>query len=168
MRLYNVRDLRWALFFALLICVSGCNEARLTEQSGETEPASPIESAVLKQDMIDASFEIMKAKDPDLDRKTVAAQVQNGIEEIREIDPEFLIVSAKSEAKLSAGKPLEDSTKRIAEAEQFLSETGIQTSGLVQALLPQYKAGALSPVRTELLAQLVVAEMEKAKQALAN
>ena len=78
------------------------------------------------------------------------------------------MVSVEDEKKLGAGTEIEDADKRIVDAEAFLSESGIQLSGLVQSLLPQHKAGDLNPVRTELLAHLIVADMKKAKAALTN
>ncbi|PAY16789.1 hypothetical protein CKO51_24930 [Rhodopirellula sp. SM50] len=80
----------------------------------------------------------------------------------------FLMVSAEDEKKLGAGTPIEGVDKRIADAEAFLNEYGIQLSGLVQSLLPQHKAGDLNPVRTELFAHLIVADMKKAAAALTN
>lgn len=78
------------------------------------------------------------------------------------------MVSAEDEKKLGAGTPIEGVDKRIADAEAFLNEYGIQLSGLVQSLLPQHKAGDLNPVRTELFAHLIVADMKKAAAALTN
>jgi len=58
--------------------------------------------------------------------------------------------------------------KRIADAEALLNNYVGQLSGVVQWLLPRHKAGNLDAVRTELLAQLIVADMKKAQDALSN
>ena len=78
------------------------------------------------------------------------------------------MVSAETEAKLQAGTPIEDAAKRIADAEGFFNEFEIQLSGLIRSLLPQHKAGSLSPIRTEVRAQLLVADRGKAEEALTN
>ena len=78
------------------------------------------------------------------------------------------MISAETEGKLQAGTPVEGVANRIASAEAFLNDHGLQISGLVKSLLSKYKAGNLNAVRTELLAQLIVADMKKAQEALAN
>jgi len=161
----------------LLGFVAGCSDSQPTETSGGASTAAqisestdepPTESTILKQEMVDAAVEIMKTQEPNTDPNEVRGQVENAIVQIRKHYPEFLIVSAEAEEKLRAGTPIHDSAKRIADAESFLSEFEIQLSGLVQSLLPQHKAGNLTPVRTELLAQLIVADMKKAERALTN
>lgn len=62
----------------------------------------------------------------------------------------------------------ENAVERIAAAESFLNEYGIQSSGLAASLLSKHKAGELSPVHTELLAQLMVADKTKAEKALSK
>ena len=152
------------------------DDSQLTEQSGhsqiEPEPSDStnvaVESGALKQAMIDITFEHMKAQDPTTELDVVRDQVEQAIAQIRKDVPEFLVVSAEIEKKLAAGTPIEGSAKKIAEAEGFFSEYGLQLSGLVTSLLPQHKAGDLSPVHTELLAQLIGADKKKAEDALSN
>ena len=125
-------------------------------------------SATLKQAMIDVSVDLMKEQQPDTEPDAVRSQVEEAIAQIRKNVPDFLVVSTETEEKLQAGTPVQDAARRIAEAEAFLNEYVGQISGLVGCLLPQHKAGNLDAVRTELLAQLIVADMKKAQDALTN
>ena len=135
------------------------------ESSGSTNSAS-IESAALKQAMLEVTVELMQKQDPNTDPDTVRTQVESAIAKIRKDVPDFLMLSGENEKELKAGTQIDGVDKRITEAEAFLNDTGIQLTGLVASLLPQLKAGTLSPVQTELLAQLIVADMKKAKAAL--
>jgi len=126
------------------------------------------ESATLKQAMIDVAADLMKEQQPNTAPDAVRSQVEKAIAQIRKDIPDFLMVSAETEEKLQAGTPVEGAARRIADAEAFFNEYGLPLSGLVKSLLPQFKAGTLNPVRTELLAQLVVADMKKAQHALTN
>ncbi len=130
--------------------------------------AGKIESAALKQAMIDVATLTMKLQDPNTETNAVERQVESAITQIRKEVPEFLMVSAETEQQLLAGKAIESAAKRIAEAETFLSDSGVEFSGLVRSLLPEHKAGNLSPLRTELLAQLITADMKKIESALMN
>ena len=118
--------------------------------------------------MVEVTFELMKEQQPGTEFDAVRTQVETAIVQVRKEVPDFLMVSAEDEKKLGAGTPIEGADKRIADAEAFLNESGLQLSGLVQLLLPQHKAGDLNPVRTELLAHLIVADMKKAEAALIN
>ena len=118
--------------------------------------------------MIDVAAELMKEQQPNAEPDAIRAQVENAIAQIRKDVPNFLMVSAETEEKLQAGTPVEGAPRRITDAEAFLNEYGLQLSGLVKSLLPRHKAGSLNPVRTELLAQLIVADMKKAQDALTN
>ena len=165
----------------VLTCLAGCSDSPVSEKSGDANPTTqnpastddvPVESALLKKELIDATVELMQAQNPDADPNELRGQVQQMLDKeigkIRTIYPEFLIVSPETEEKLRAGTPTQDSAKRIADAESFLSESGITTSLLVQALLPQHKTGTLTPVRTEVLAQVIVADRKKLEDALTN
>ena len=116
--------------------------------------------------MLDVTLDLMKKQDPNTDPDAVGTQVESAIAQIRKDVPDFVMLSGENEKKLQAGIQVEGVDKRITEAEAFLNDTGIQLTGLVAFLLPQHKAGTLSPVGTELLAHLIVADMEKAKAAL--
>ena len=135
--------------------------------AGEEED-SAIESAALKQAMVDVTINLMKKQQTNVDPNAVRTQVENGIIQIRKEIPEFLIVSVETEQQLQAGTQIEGCDEKISDAEAFLNEAGIQLTGLVVSLLPQHKAGTLSPVQTELLAQLIVADMKKTQAALTN
>jgi hypothetical protein len=139
-------------------------------ESGNSESTNnaAIESVLLKREMIDAAAELMQQQQPDTEPDAVRGKVDNGIAQIRKEVPDFLMVSAETEKKLQTGTPIEGTTKRIAEAEAFFDEYSIRQSGLVASLLQQHKAGKLSPVRTELLAQLIVAEKQRVEAALSN
>jgi hypothetical protein len=126
------------------------------------------ESATLKQAMIDVAAEFIQSQQPDMDPDVARSQVETAISQIRNDIPDFLVVSAATEQKLVAGTQIESSAERIAQAEAFFSENDLQLSGMVQSLLPQHKAGSLDAVRTELLAQLIGADMRKAQEALTN
>tara|TARA_R110002072_G_C7945043_1_gene532779 strand:- start:52 stop:561 length:510 start_codon:yes stop_codon:yes gene_type:complete len=146
------------------------------QSTGDTSDAEPdrgastnsarIESAALKQAMLDVTLDLMKKQDPNTDPDAVRTQVESAIAQIRKDVPDFLMLSGENEKKLQAGTQVEGVDKRITEAEAFLNDTGIQLTGLVASLLPQHKAGTLSPVGTELLAHLIVADMKKTKAAL--
>ena len=138
-----------------------------TETAGSTSTGA-IESTALKQAMIEISVDLMAKQQPNTEPDAVRAKVENAIAQIRKDVPDFLILSAENERMLQAGTQIEGVDKRIADAESFLNDTGIQLTGLVTSLLPQHKAGTLSPVRTELLAQLIVADMKKTQAALTN
>lgn len=137
-------------------------------ETPESRNTAATESNTLKQAMIDVTADLMKKQQPDTGPDAIRGQVENGIAQIRKEVPNFLMVSADTEEKLKAGTQIESSNKRISDAEAFLNEYGIQRSGLVAALLQQHKTGTLSPVRTELLAQLIVADKQKAEDALSN
>lgn len=134
-----------------------------TEIAESTDTAAAV-NATLKQAMID----LMKERQPDTEPDTVRSQVEGTIVQIRKDVPEFLVVSTETEEKLKAGIPVQSATKRIADAETFLNDYVGQLSGIVQWLLPQHKAGNLDAVRTELLAQLIVADMKKVQDTLTN
>ena len=120
------------------------------------------------QAMIDVAADLMKEQQPNAEPDAIRAQVENAIAQIRKDVPNFLMVSAETEEKLQAGTPVEGAPRRITDAEAFFNEYGLQFGGLVETLLPQHKAGSFDPVRTELLAQLIVADMKKAQDALTN
>ncbi len=134
------------------------------------QPADKSEpvSALLRQQMIDITSEVAKEQNAATKAEVIAKQVDDGITAIRKQDPSFLILSAKAEAKLKNGDVIEDSNARIAAAEQFLKEFGIELSGLAAFLLKKHRTSALSNERAELLAQLLVAQVKQAKKALAN
>ena len=144
------------------------NSARTETETTESTNTGAVESAALKQEMVEVTVELMKKHQPSTEPDAVRAQVDTAIVQVRKEVPDFLMVSAEDEKKLRAGSLIEGSDKRIADAEAFLNESGLQLSGLVQSLLPQHNAGDLNPVRTELLAQLIVADMKKAEAALTN
>lgn len=144
------------------------NSAQTETETIESTNTGAIESAALKQEMVEVTFGLMKKQQPSTDLDSVRTQVETAIVQIRKAVPDFLMVSAENEKKLRAGTPLEGADKRIADAEAFLNESGFEFSGLVQSLLPQHKAGDLNPVRTELFAHLIAADMKKAKAALTN
>ena len=75
------------------------------------------------------------------------------------------MLSAKGKRRFQTGTAIEGVKERIAAAESFLNDTGARHSGLVTPLLPQHRSGAPSPVRTELLATLIVADIEQTKVA---
>jgi hypothetical protein len=139
-------------------------DSRATPEIAESTDTAAAVSATLKQAMID----LMKERQPDTEPDAVRSQVESAIVQIRKDVPEFLVVSTETEEKLEAGIPVQNATKRIADAEAFLNENAGQLSGIVQWLLPQHKAGNLDAVRTELLAQLIVADMKKVQDALTN
>ena len=78
------------------------------------------------------------------------------------------MVSIDEETDLQSGAQSENAGKRIAEAEAFMNEVGIQAGGLAASLIAKHKAGDLSPVYTELLAQLIVADKTKAEKSLSK
>jgi hypothetical protein len=164
-----------ACLILLLVFAAGCSDSQAPEKSDSAGPAARnpepaagglAESAVLREEMIVVALEVMGIQDPSADPNMVRYEVEKAIVEIREHCPEFLIVPAETEEKLRADAPIQDSAKRIAVAEGFFREFGIPVSGLAKSLLPAHKAGWLTPVRTELLAQLMVADMKKAEDAL--
>jgi hypothetical protein len=159
----------------LLTVLAGCGGSETAENSGGSEPiaqnsesSTPMESAVLKQEMVDLTLELMKAEKPDADPKDASGQVEQGIAALRKMDPDFLMVSAETEKKLEAGEPIEDASQRIDDAEKFINEFDAGLPGLAKLLLAEYKAGKLSPARTELLAQLLTAERKKIEAAVSE
>lgn len=168
----------------LLTVVAGCGEPEASVDKGQStnEPAnSPAmpetaeskstsvkESQTLKQAMVDATAELMKGQQPEIDMAAIRNQVEKGILQIRKDFPEFLMVSVETENRLQSDTQIEGAAKSIADAEAFLNEYGIQLGGLTASLLIKHKAGNLSPVSTELLAQLIVADKAKAEKALGN
>ena len=170
----------------LLTVLAGCGGSETTENSGGSEPNaqnsesattgtetpengdSKMESAVLKQEMVDLTLEHMKAAKPDADPKDAFSQVEQGIAGMRKDDPDFLMVSAETEKKLEAGEPIEDTAQRIDDAEKYMNEFQIELPGLANLLLAEYKAGKLSPARTELLAQLLTAHRKKTEATLSE
>lgn len=144
------------------------NNTRTETETTESTNTGEVESAALKQEMVAVTVELMKKQQPGTEPDTVRTQVETAIVQVRKEVPDFLMVSAEDEKKLEAGSLIEGSDKRIADAEAFLNESRLQFSVLVQTLLPQHKAGNLNPVRTELLAHLIVADKKKADAALTN
>jgi len=170
------------LALVLLGSVAGCGDSQIADNSSGAVPAiqnpestkeAPTESTLLKQEMIDVAVEVMQAQKPDADPKELRGQVQEMLDaeiiKIRKQYPEFLIVSAETKKRLQSGTPIPDAAERIANADEVLrafeidthffektSSAGSSTAFKVQtALLPQHKAGTLSPIRTNLLAQLM-------------
>ncbi len=168
----------------LLIFVGGCGKPEPPLDAGQSsrdpanssakpetavpENASLTESQTLKQAMVDVTMELMKDKQPDVNIDDVRDQVEKGITQIRKDVPGFLMVSVETETDLQSGAQSENAGMRIADAEAFLKEFGIQTGGLVASLLAKHKTGDLSPAHTELLAQLMVADKTKAEKALSD
>lgn len=171
----------YLIAFVLLALVAGCGKSQTADDSNgrvttiakaESTQEKPAESALLKQALIDATVELMLTRQPNADVETLRGQAKEMLDqEIRKIRttyPEFLIVPAATEKKLQEGSSISDSAKRIAVAEGFFDENQLKTSGLVQSWLPQHNAGKLTPVLTELLAQLMTADMKRAEDALTN
>ena len=168
----------------LLTVAAGCGEPEASVDKGQStneptnSPAMPetaepkrssaTESQTLKQAMVDATAELMKGQQPEFDMAAIRNQVEKGIIQIRKDFPDFLMVSVETENRLLSDTQIEDTAKRIANAEAFLNEYGIQPGGLVASLLIKHKSGNLSPASTELLAQLIVADMTKAEKSLGN
>ena len=134
------------------------------------EHSAPIQSSVLKQEMINLYLESPPGDSPPaaVTRTKAVQDVDAGIAKIREHAPDFLMVTRATENKLKAGQGVPGSAERIAQAEGFLEEFQIPYPSLVVRLLEQYKAGELDPVRTELLAQLMVGAMKNTVHALTN
>ena len=126
----------------------------------------PKESVVLKQAMLDVTFALMVGNDPTTEREDVRSKAEDFIALTRKDVPDFLMLTRKDEDELRAGRKIHKVDRRISVAEAFLREIEIELSGLVTSLLSQYKAGTLSVPHTELLAQLMVAEMKKTRASL--
>jgi hypothetical protein len=167
------------LGLVLLTCVGGCGHSETADDSSRAAPAiesrqpredAPTESKLLKQEMIHAAVELMKARKPDADPNELRGQVEEmsaaEIKKIRKQYPEFLIVSAETEQKLASGTPIADAAQRIVDAERTLETLVGKTPDLVKALHAEYKAGKLSPIRTELLAQLMVGTVKALEASL--
>lgn len=167
------------LVIVLLACVVGCRDAKVADNRNDAGPATQnpdstsdnsAESTVLKQELIDATVELLQAQKPDADPEGSRVQVQQlveaGIVEIRKCHPKFLIVSAETEKRLQSGTPGPDSAARIADGEKSLVEFGTEPPELVKVMLAQHKAGTLSPGRTELLADLMVGAVKEHEFAL--
>lgn len=145
---------------------TGGNTSESKAAEPELSSADAIESAVLKQAMVEVSVELMKKQQPNIDPEEVLKKVEYAITQIRKDVPDFLMVSAEVEKRLQANEQIKGVEKRISDATAYLNKSGSNLSGLVASLLPQYKAGTLPPVRTELLAQIVVADVQKKQAAL--
>jgi hypothetical protein len=169
------------LVIAVLACVAGCGDAKVAYNRNDAGPSTqnldstsdtPAESTVLKQEMIDATVELMQAQKPDADPEASRVHVQQlveaGIVEIRKHHPQFLIVSSDTEKRLQSGTPVPDAAERIADAERSLVESGAESPELVTVMLAQHKAGTLSPGRTELLAHLIVGAVKAHEVASTN
>jgi|GEM_PF-3204756 len=163
----------------LMAMIAGCGTSEEPENPDGESPAvtnpepsdePQAESDLLKQEMIDLVAELMQTQNPDADSKELLSQadqmLSKEIDQVRKLSPDFLILSAENKKKLRDGTPLEDSAKRIAEGISFLREYEIELSSLVQLLITQHEAGQLTPVRTELLAQLLTADVKKVTDAL--
>ncbi len=131
-----------------------------------SEPSATTESTVLRQEMRLAMLDLIRQKQPDATTDGISDQVELAIVEIRSGAPDFLMVSAETEEKLHSGSHIDGADQRIAGAEAFLAELELPRTDLVQFLLDKYQAGNLSPKQTELLAQLIVANMQQVKAQL--
>ncbi|MDG2053435.1 MAG: hypothetical protein P8J86_01880 [Phycisphaerales bacterium] len=136
-----------------------------TSQTVPSEVPEKIESKVLKQAMIDAMLYLRENEPGEQDADSVPSQTERAIVEIREDMPDFLIVSKETEQKLQAGTSVIGADERIAAASASLMDFEVVLSRLVVFLLENYEAGNLSPIQTELLAQLMSANVKQAENA---
>lgn len=150
----------------LLALAPGCSDSQSTRTTSGGAPATqnsgpggegPRESAVLKQEMQDFMLETLRMSDPGTDPAKVRDMVEEMITSSRSADPNFLMVSPQVEERLRAGLPIEDAAQRITDAETFLRQSGRLLPGFARLVYRDFQAGTLSPVRTELLAQIMVA-----------
>jgi len=113
-------------------------------------------------------IEIMKSQQPDADPTLLRSRLNAELEKIRAGYPGFLSVSAAAEKKLTDGSHIEDSATSIRIAqEQFFG--GRQSSNpITRQLQAEMEAGSLSPVRAELLGQLMVMEWKMTVHALSQ
>lgn len=122
----------------------------------ESEVQPPSESVVLRREMVALVTELMPPQveggpeDAELDAELV---VDEEIARTREHHPDFLIVSAELEAKLARGQGATDSRERVNRLLDQLDEAPLPSAAT--ALLKRYQTGKLTPVRTELLAQIL-------------
>lgn len=155
--------------FLMLISIAGCGDTAKSASSNgnkpevrkpESKPDIPRESALLKQEMMTITVELMRRKKTAMASDELRRQAAKILDaenvKIRKHYPEFLIVSAKTEEKLRAGTPIPDAAKRISESEKALIDFESPIPDLFKVMLRQHKAGTLSPLRTELLAQCMV------------
>lgn len=158
---------------ALAISVlTGCDSAT---SSGDGQPAAktqpeaakpdPIESALLRQAMIDVSSELMKQAKPNAEPDGIIDALECFITQSRKDYPEFLMVPPAVEQQLEAGKAPDDTAERVAEGEAVLEKHEMQISPLVTGLQERHKAGKLTPVQMELLAQLITAYLKQLDRA---
>lgn len=170
---------KYALAVVFMMCIAGCSNPKQVDDSSKTAPAIQqpessneplIESTTLKREMIDAVVEMVQFQKPGTDpkvlREDVIKTLDQSIKLTREHAPEFLMVSEETESELQAGSAIQDSAERIAAAEKVFAEFQVRTGAIVNMLLPQHKSGTLSPVRTELLAHLMVSDAKRIADSL--
>ena len=141
---------------------------KTTSPTVPSEVPEKIESKVLKQAMIDTVLYMLENQPGEQDADLVPSQAERAIVEIREVLPDFLIVSKETEQKLQAGTSIIGADERIAAATNSLSDFDLRLSDLDVFLLENYETGNLSPIQTELLAQLMSVKVKQAEIAILN
>ena len=122
----------------------------------ESDVEPPAESVVLRNEMVALVTELMPPQvegAPDNGELDAELVVEEEIARTREHDPDFLIVSAELEAKLAKGQGAPDSRERVNRFLEQLDDAPLPSAA--EALLKKHRSGRLSPVRTELLAQIL-------------
>lgn len=134
----------------------GSNE---TSDAANPAPSAETQSETLLAEMRKMTAESLKAQSPDLPEAEIDSKVDAmlgpELKKMQQLDPGFLMVTSAQEAELKAGKSYSDVAAKVDAALKKFEEFGMELPGLTKKLVADYKAGTLSPVRSELLIQML-------------
>ena len=91
-------------------------------------------------------------------------ELQKAVQGFRELQPGFCLVTEATETALAEGKTIEDAATRIRVTMGYVDESEFNLPEDMQLLLQNHKAGRLTPVQTELLAQMTDSFWEAVKR----
>ena len=162
---------------AILIGVlCGCGTDGEADKDGKTpttsqsHPDAKVESQVLMAEMRKMIIESLAAKSPDASASEIETQadavLDTEVKEMRSQDPDFLIVTAACEEDLKNNRGNPETDADIQAARKKFEEFAMEVPGATKKLLADYEAKTLSPVRKELLRELLELSEKKLEQDL--
>lgn len=158
-----------ALLLMGLLC--GCSGDSATDDAGkgagsdgtpvaaDSPGTDEMQSQILRTEMYKLSIELLKAKSPDRSEVeidgVVSSMLDSELDRMQQVDPGFLMVTPAQESELKNGKSFSDVDGKLETVLKKTEEFAVDLPEPTKKLIADYKAGTLSPIRTELLAQLL-------------
>ena len=131
-----------------------------------SDPEAIVESQVLRKELQVLAAEMLRSKSPEMSEAELQASAEQLTEGFLSFAakkmPGLLQVTAQREQDLTLGKVDPEVDGRIEAAAKTTEELGMEMPELTKLLLAESKQKELSPVRKELLAQLLEGPVKRA------